>query len=73
MRYLGMTQMKEGRVQMPDAFKEVAKDQVYEVVELGGNILLLPPPLDRERLALLEKLTRKSIAEHRQTLEGLAR
>ncbi len=36
MRYLGMAQMEEGRVLMPDAFKEVAKGQVYEVVEVGG-------------------------------------
>jgi hypothetical protein len=43
------------------------------VVEVGGDILLMSPPLDRERLALVKKLARKSIAEHHQTLEGLAR
>jgi hypothetical protein len=73
MRCLGMAQRQEGRVLMPDAFKEVAQGQVYEVLEIGGDILHMPPPLDRERLALVEKLARKSISGDRQTLEGLAR
>jgi hypothetical protein len=40
---------------------------------LSGDILLVPSPPDRERLARIEKLAQRSIEEHRKTLEGLAR
>jgi hypothetical protein len=58
---------------MPDSFQEVETGQLYEAVEIGGDILLISPPLDRERLTRIERLTRHSIEEHRKTLEGLAR
>ncbi|KXK29087.1 MAG: hypothetical protein UZ01_02397, partial [Candidatus Brocadia sinica] len=39
-----------------------------------GDILLIPPPLDKERLARIEKQTKNnSIEEHRKTLKGLAK
>jgi hypothetical protein len=73
MKYLGVAQMEKGRVALPDAVTDAAEGQVYEVVEVGGDIWLLSPPLNRERLARLEKLTRQVITDHRHTLEGLAR
>jgi hypothetical protein len=40
---------------------------------VGGDILLLATPLDRERLKKIEELTGSSIRDHRETLEGLAK
>lgn len=58
---------------MPDAFAEVPEGQAYEAVEIGGDILLIVPPLDRKRLAQVERLTTRSIEDHRKSLDGLAR
>jgi len=73
MRYLGIARKERDHVVMPDAFREVEEGSVYEVVEIGGDFLLVPPPLNRERLARIERLVNRSIEEHRKTLEGLAR
>ena len=72
MRYLGIARNEQGHLAMPDAFSEVEESKAYEVVEIGGDILLMPPPLNRERLAQIEQLAKRSIHEHRKTLEGLA-
>ncbi len=73
MKYLGVARKEKGQVVMPDAFKEAEEGKLYEVIEIGGDILLVPSPLDRELLARIEKLAHHSIEEHRKTLEGLAR
>ena len=73
MKYLGVARKEKGQVVMPDAFKEAEEGKLYEVIEIGGDIILVPSPLDRERLARIEKLTHSSIEEHRKSLEGLAR
>jgi hypothetical protein len=73
MKYLGVARQEKGKVVMPDSFKEAEEGKLYEAIEIGGDILLLPSPFDRERLAQIEKLARKSIEQHRKTLEGLAR
>ena len=73
MRYLGIAKKDNGIMVMPDAFEELSADQHFEVIEVSGDILLVPSPLDRERLAHIEALTKRSIEEHRRTLEGLAR
>jgi hypothetical protein len=73
MRYLGVARIEGGRVVMPDGYQELAEASLYEVVEVGGDILLMPSPLDRERMIRIERLARRSIEEHRKTLEGLAR
>jgi hypothetical protein len=73
MRYFGIAKNEKGLVVMPDAFREVETYPLYEVIEIGGDVLLVSPPLDRERLAQIERLARRSIEEHRKTLEGLAR
>ncbi|MBM4294120.1 MAG: hypothetical protein FJ126_04350 [Deltaproteobacteria bacterium] len=72
MRYLGIARL-ENQVVLPDGFREIEAGRSYEVIEIGGDILLMPPPLDRERLARIDQLARQSIQEHRATLEGLAR
>ncbi len=72
MRYLGLARNENGKMAMPDAFKEVKDGQLYEAVEIDGDVILLPNPLDRERLASVERLAKQSIADHRKTLEGLA-
>lgn len=73
MRYLGIARQENGSVVMPDAFREVEEGRLYEAIEIGGDILLVPPPLDHERLARIERLANRSIQEHRKSLEGLAR
>lgn len=73
MKYLGIARKEKGRVVMPDAFGEAEEGRLYEAVEIGGDILLLLPPLDRERLADIERLADRSISDHRKSLEGLAR
>ena len=73
MRYLGVARTRKGQVEMPDAFLTVEGTGDYEVVEIGGDILLTPPPLDRERLVRIEALAARSIQDHRESLEGLAR
>jgi bifunctional DNA-binding transcriptional regulator/antitoxin component of YhaV-PrlF toxin-antitoxin module len=72
MRYFGIARKERGQVVLPDAFREVEEGHLYEVVEIGGDILLMPPPLDRERLAQIECLANRSIEEHRKSLEGLS-
>jgi hypothetical protein len=73
MKYLGIMKQEHGQVIMPDAFQTIEPNQRYEVVEIGGDVLLLPSPFDQERIARIEKLTTLSIKEHRKTLERLAR
>lgn len=73
MKYLGTVRRQDGNLAMPDAFQEVTKRVSYEAVQVGDDILLLSAPLDREQLERIERLASRSIAEHRRTLEGLAR
>ncbi|MBM4032602.1 MAG: hypothetical protein FJ291_12560 [Planctomycetes bacterium] len=73
MKYLGIAKRENGHLTLPDAFEAEVQGQRYEVVEAGGDILLLAAPLDRKRLQRIEELARRSIADHRRTLEGLAR
>jgi len=73
MEYLGIVKPQDGGLTLPDSFRKVAEQRSYEALQVGGDILLLAAPLDRERLARIEELTRRSIDEHRRTLEGLAR
>ena len=73
MKYLGIVKRTNATLTLPDGFQEAAQSGEYEAVELGGDILLLASPLDKERLKRIEKLANQSIDEHRRTLEGLAR
>lgn len=73
MKYLGIAKRRDSNLTMPDSFLEVAEKDKYEAIEVGGDIVLTPAPLDRERLARIEQLASRSIEEHRKTLEGLAR
>jgi len=73
MKYLGIVKHQDGNLTLPDAFEELEARPVYEAVQIGGDILLLSMPLDRERMHRIEWLTNRSIEEHRPTLEGLAR
>ncbi len=73
MKYLGIVKKENGVLAVPDSFKNIAELRMYEAVEVGGDILLLSPPLDRERLKKIDELTESSIRDHRKTLEGLAR
>ncbi len=72
MKYLGVVKRREDTLIMPDAFQDVAEQAGYEAIEIGGDILLLTTPLDRERLKRIEELASLSIEEHRDTLERLA-
>jgi hypothetical protein len=73
MKYLGIVKKENGTLVVPDAFNDVAEPRTYEAVQVGGDILLLFTPLDRERLKKIDELTESSIRDHRKTLEGLAR
>ncbi|MDI7261080.1 MAG: hypothetical protein QME90_14325 [Thermodesulfobacteriota bacterium] len=73
MKYLGIVKRQNGNLSMPDTFQEVATPHTYEAIQVGGDILLLSAPLDRERIKQIEKLANQSIEEHRKTLEGLAK
>jgi hypothetical protein len=72
MKYLGIARNQNGRVVMPDTFE--AKDGVeYEAVDMGGDILLMPSTLQRERIKLIKRLTEITIKEHGESLKGLAK
>ncbi len=73
MRYLGIARKENGQVLMPEGFQEVEEGRIYEALEIGGDILLISSPCDRERLTRIESLTKQSIEEHRRSLENLAR
>jgi len=73
MKYLGIARKENGHVLMPDTFRDVEEGRTYEAIEVEGDILLTLAPLDRERLARVERLAKQSIEEHRKALEGLAR
>ena len=72
-KYLGIVKRQDGNLTMPDTFQEATTLHTYEAIQVGGDILLLPSQLDRERLKRIEELTTCSIEEHRDALEGLAR
>ena len=73
MKYLGIVKRQNGTLMLPDTFQEIAEPHTYEAIQVGGDILLLSPPLDQERLKRIEELAKRSIEEHRDTLERLAR
>jgi len=73
MKYLGVAQKQNCQVLMPDTFTSVPNGQTYEAIDVGGDILLIVPPGDRERLLRIERLANRSIDEHRSSLEGLAK
>jgi hypothetical protein len=71
MKYLGTAKKEKGRMVMPDAFQEVENGRLFEAIEVGGDIILLAGPLEKERWAEIEELTKESIKRHRATLEAL--
>jgi hypothetical protein len=73
MKYLGTARKEKGRMVMPDAFQDVEDGRVFEAIEIGGDIILLAGPLDKERLSRIEEIAKESIEKHRATLEALAR
>jgi hypothetical protein len=73
MKYLGIVKRQNGNLMLPDTFQEIAEPHTYEAIQVGGDILLLSPPLDQERLKRIEELAKRSIEEHRDSLERLAR
>jgi hypothetical protein len=72
MKYLGTARKEKGQVVMPDAFQEIEEGRLFEAVEIGGDILLLAGPLEKERLSQIEEIAKESIEKHRATLEALA-
>ena len=73
MKYLGTVRKERGRLEIPEALREVEEGRVFEAVEIGGDILLLAGPLEKERWAQIEELAQESINKHRATLEALSR
>jgi len=73
MTYLGTVKVETGRLLMPLPFATSQRPETYEAVEVAGDILLVVAPLDRARLRQAERLAERSIADHRASLEGLAR
>jgi len=73
MKYLGVVKNDHGHLVMPDAFRETPERRSYEAIEVGGDIMLMTNPLDRERMEHIQRLARQTIKEHRKTLEALAK
>ena len=73
MKYLGTAKKEKGRMVMPDAFQEVEDGRTFEAIEVGGDIILVPGALEKERWTQIEELTQESIKRHRATLEALNR
>jgi len=66
MKYLGIAKQEKSRIVMPDGFDSNAEGQTYEAVEVGGDILLVPVSLDRERISQIHSLAKESIKDHRK-------
>ncbi len=73
MKYLGIVKRQDGNLTLPDTFREISEHQTYEALLIGGDLLLIPPPLDLQRLKRIEELANRSIDEHRDTLDKLAK
>ena len=71
MRYLGIAKKQKEKITMPDGCEDLVKDIEYDALEINGRVLLIPSPLDREKMSLVERLADRSIKRHRKTLEGL--
>jgi hypothetical protein len=72
LKYLGIVKKEENRLLMPEGFKE-ENNKTYEALEIEGVIILIPSPIDKERLSQVERLIDISINEHRKSLENLAK
>jgi hypothetical protein len=72
LKYLGIVKKEENRLLMPEGFKE-ENNKTYEALEIEGVIILIPLPIDKERLSQVERLIDISINEHRKSLENLAK
>ncbi|WP_273334458.1 hypothetical protein [Dictyoglomus turgidum] len=72
MKYPGIVKKEENRLLMPEGFKE-ENNKTYEALEIEGVIILIPSPIDKERLSQVERLIDISINEHRKSLENLAK
>jgi hypothetical protein len=73
MKYLGSVKKEEGILVTPSAFSDVKNGQVFEAVEIDGDVLLVKAPLDKQSIERTERLARKVIDDHRKSMEGLAR
>ena len=78
MRYLGIVEKRHvGQIILEGYGREkITEDDdqtTVEAVEIEGAVVLVPAPVDRKRLAQIERLASQSIHDHRTTLEKLAR
>lgn len=73
MKYLCTIKNENGVLRMPDQFNAAESAETYEAIAVGDDILLVANPLDRRRLERIDGLARKSIQDHRDTLDGLAK
>lgn len=73
MKYLGTIKNENGVLRMPDQFNSGQSPETYEAIVVGDDILLVANPLDRRRLERIDRLALKSIQEHHDTLDGLAK
>ncbi len=73
MKYLGTIRNENGTFRMPDGFDAGGARDTYEVIAVGDDILFIADPLDRKRLESLLRLTKNSIEDHRESLDGLAK
>jgi hypothetical protein len=73
MTYLGPVKFENGRIVLPDGANLPASDAPLEAIEVGGDILLSASNLDRAQMERVRQATADSIADHRKTLDGLAK
>ena len=53
MKYLGIIKHKNRHFITPDSFKKTNQTKRYETIEISGNVLLLPSPINKDRLAYM--------------------
>jgi hypothetical protein len=78
MRYIGIVEKRHGGQIILEGYgqekiTEEDDQTTFEAVEIDGVIVLIPAPVDRNRLAQIATLASQSIHDHRATMEGLAR
>lgn len=73
MKYLGIARAENGMLRMPEGSPTALDATEYEVAEVGGILILSRTPFDRGASEEVLRHAESAIAEHRRSLEGLAR
>ncbi|MCW5935264.1 MAG: hypothetical protein KIT45_13365 [Fimbriimonadia bacterium] len=72
MKLLGKARVENGKVELP-ANIELEEGALYDVIQMGDDLLLSPPSSPTNRMERIEQLAKESIQMHKKSLEGLAK